>query len=212
MTRLEWDAVGDRRFETGVDRGVLYLMDGTAVPWNGLTQVNESLERDVKSYFIDGIKFLDHQVPGSFSAKVQAFTYPEELDDLLGRSVFAPGVYLHDQRAKMFHLSYRTLIGNDVEGTELGYRLHIMYNLLATPSSVAMGTMGKDVSPVNFEWTLSGTPPVMFGARPTSHISFDSRLVDPTLLAAIEDLLYGTPTAAPDLPDMVTLLGMAEGT
>ena len=122
MTALAWDRVGDRRYETGVDRGVLYLPDGTAVPWNGLTSVTETKSREVKSYFLDGVKFLDHYIPGTYEAKLSAFTYPDELEALLGSSEMAPGIVVYDQRANLFHLSYRTLIGNDIDGLDHGYQ------------------------------------------------------------------------------------------
>lgn len=221
MTVLEWDKVGDRRYETGIDRGVLYLRDGSAVPWNGLTSVTEAVSRDVKTYFLDGIKYLDHYVPGSYSAKLAAFTYPDELEKLLGLREYAPGVFLHDQRAQLFNLSYRTLVGNDVDGTNHGYKIHIIYNVLAIPSDNAMNSLSDstDVSP--FEWDLSGTPNLMLGVRPTAHVSLDSRKIDPTLLASLELGLYGgAPTGTgtvedpivqhdPNLPsffDLITML------
>lgn len=210
MTVLEWDKAGERFFQTGVDRGVLYLRDGTAVPWNGLTNVTENTERDVKSYYMDGIKYLDHYVPGSYSAKLDAFTYPDELDELTGVATYAPGVFLHDQRASVFHLSYRTGIGNDID-PNLGYKLHVIYNVMAAPSGVGLSTLSDSVDPALFSWNLSGTPPPMFGARPTSHISMQSRLIDPERLAAIEALLYGSETADPALPKMVELLTVIEG-
>jgi len=210
MTALEWDKVGERRFETGVDRGVLFAPDGSAVVWNGLTEVTESRGREVKSFYLDGIKFLDHVVLGSFSGKIKAYTYPEELEELMGNLEFAPGVVAHDQRASMFNLTYRTLVGNDLEGTELGYKIHILYNLIASASDVAFTSIGASVSPQVFEWTISGTPPTMFGIRPTAHISIDSRRVSPETLASIEAFLYGTVDDDPALPDVVELLALAE--
>src|SRR4051812_21172071 len=208
MTVLEWDKIGDRRYETGVDRGVLFTQDGIAVPWNGLTSVTETVSREVKSYYIDGIKYLDHHIPGSYSAKLQAFTYPDELETLLGMAEYAPGVFLHDQRTKLFHLSYRTLIGNDIEGTEHGYKIHIVYNILAVPSDKAMDSISDSVSLDPFEWELSGTPSLMFGVRPTAHISLDSRKIDSTLLDTLEGLIYGTAELDPSLPSLVDLLAL----
>jgi hypothetical protein len=211
MTALEWDKIGDRRYETGVDRGVLYLREGNAVPWNGLTSVNEERSREVKSYYIDGVKYLDHHVPGSYSASLSAFTYPDELDELMGNEEFAPGVILHDQKSSIFHLSYRTMIGNDLEGVDFGYRLHILYNLMAIPSNAAMASIGESVTPVLFEWKLTGTPSTMYGVRPTSHISIDSRHIDPDLLVEIESLLYGTVDTNPVFPTPIQLLNLIEG-
>lgn len=210
MTALEWDKVGERFFETGLDRGVLFTTDGETVVWNGLTNVNENTDREVKSYWMDGVKYLDHHVPGSYSAKLEAFTYPEILDDLTGTMRYAPGVYLHDQRARIFHLSYRTGVGNDVD-PQLGYKLHIVYNVMAVASGVGLGTIGDNVDPGKFSWDLTGTPPQMFGARPTAHIHLDSRYISPTILASIEALLYGTEDTNPSLPSMVDLLTLIEG-
>lgn len=210
MTALQWDQVGERFFETGVDRGVLYPRAGVAVPWNGLTNVSENTEREVKSYWMDGVKYLDHHVPGSYSAKLDAYTYPDELEELLGTALYAPGVFLHDQRASIFHISYRTGIGNDVD-PEVGYKLHIVYNVMAVPAAAGMGTIGDTVTLTPFSWALSGTPPQMFGARPTCHIHLDSRLIDPEVLETIEGLLYGTADVDPALPGMVDLLTLIEG-
>lgn len=210
MTVLEWDKVGDRRYETGVDRGVLFPPSGPAVPWNGLTSVSETVSRDSKSYFLDGIKYLEHHVPGSYSAKLSAFTYPDELETLLGMAEYAPGVFLHDQRAKLFHLSYRTLVGNDVDGTEHGYKVHIVYNVLAIPNDNEMSSIkdSTDLSP--FQWDLKGTPNIMFGVRPTCHISLDSRQISTDVLEGIESLLYGTENDDPYLPPFSDLLTVVD--
>lgn len=209
-TALIWDEVGDRRFETGVDRGVLYLPDGGAVPWNGLTQITENTEREVKSYYIDGIKYLDHHVPGAYSGTLQAFTYPDELDELTGVSQFAPGVFVHDQRTKLFSLAYRTRVGNDLDGTDHAYKIHLLYNVLAVPGNTSFSTLSDNVAPEAFSWTLYGTPSSMFGIRPTSHISIHSDTIDSDLLEIIEKRLYGSPDFAPLLPGLVDLLSLVE--
>lgn len=210
MTTLEWDKVGDRRYETGVDRGVLFLSDGTAVPWNGLTSVTETVGREVKSYYIDGVKYLDHPVPGSYQAKLAAFTYPDELEVILGMSEYAPGVFLHDQRAKLFHLTYRTRVANDLEGTDHGYKIHIIYNVLAIPNDNQMSSVGESPEVKAFEWNLTATPNVMFGIRPTAHISLDSRRISTDVLEAIEALLYGTADDDPYLPPFTDLLTVVD--
>lgn len=210
MTALEWDKTGERFFQTGIDRGVLFTTDGVAVPWNGLTQITENTEREVKSYYMDGVKYLDHHVPGSYSAKLEAFTYPDVLDELTGTARYAPGVFLHDQQAKVFHISYRTGVGNDID-QNLGYKLHVIYNVMAISSSVSLGTIGETVEPAAFAWDLSGTPSQMFGARPTSHISLQAPVIDPDLLESIEVLLYGSADTDPALPSMVDLLTLIEG-
>jgi hypothetical protein len=210
MTVLVFDAVEDRRFETGIERGVLYPFEGGAFPWNGLTAITEMKTREVKSYYMDGVKYLDHHVPGSYAAKLQAFTYPDELEEILGTSQFAPGVFLHDQRPGMFHLAYRTKVG-DASGKTDDYKLHLAYNLTAVPNDTTYATMGENVTPNVFEWTLSGVPQNVWGIRPTSHISLDSRLVHPTILALVEDQLYGTLLTDPVFPDLVSLLSAIEG-
>lgn len=210
MTALEWDKVGERFFETGVDRGVLYTTNGAAAAWNGLTNVQENTTGEVKSYFMDGIKYLDHHVPGSYSAKLEAFTYPDILDELTGVAAYVPGVYLHDQAARIFHLSYRTGVGNDVDQS-LGHKIHIVYNVMALPSSSGLSTIGENVDPAKMSWDLTGTPPQMFGVRPTAHISLHTLTIDPDLLADLEGMLYGTAGIDPTLPGMVDLLARIEG-
>jgi len=209
MTALVWDQVGERLYETGVDRGVLYLPGGSAVPWNGLISINEMVSREVKPYYIDGIKFLDHHVPGSYSAKLSAYTYPNEMNELVGTEEFAPGVFVHDQRVQpLFSLSYRTGMGNDVEGLGYGYKIHILYNLMAILSDTTLSTVGESVAPQAFEWSIYGTPSLLPGKRPTSHVSVDSSKVDATVLDTLEDQLYGTASTLPDLPSLTEFLAL----
>lgn len=206
---LAWDQVGDRRFESGIDRGVLYLDDDLIVPWNGLVSLAETLGYDIKSYYVDGVKYLDHQMLGSFAGSLQAFTYPDELEDFLGIKTFAPGVYAHDQRPKPFTLCYRTGVGNDVSA-DLGYKLHILYDIIASPGNNTAGTIKQDTAPQLFDWALSGIPSVVDGIRPTNHISLHSQSLDSELLSNIEDLLYGTDEAGPELPTLQELLSLVE--
>lgn len=209
MTALAWDQAGERRYETGVDHGVLYPPGEAAVPWNGLISVSETVSREVKPYYIDGVKFLDHHVPGSYSAKLAAYTYPDEMDELVGTREFAPGIFMHDQRSpQLFNLSYRTRVANDIAGFDYGYKIHILYNLLAVLSDTTMSTIGESVEPQSFEWSIYGTPTPMTGVRPTSHISLDSRRIDSSMLATLEDLLYGSASANPALPTVIDLLAL----
>lgn len=207
MTALVWDAVGDRRYETGIDRGVLYMPTGEAIPWNGLTEVTEAKSREIKSYYLDGVKYLDRHIPGAYAAKLKAFTYPDELEELLGNPEFAPGVTVHDQRARYFHLAYRTRIGNDLD-SEAGYRIHVIYNVTASASDTAIATIGEQVSPQAFEWNLVGTPQLLYGIRPTSHISVNTTRLPAELLEGLEEALYGSETADAELPDIIDLLTM----
>lgn len=206
MAKLEWDKVEDRIFEAGVDCGVLYPIDDPGVAWNGIVSVSEKTSREVKPYYLDGVKFLEHYVLGAYSAKLQAFTYPEELEKILGMQEFIPGVHVHDQRVGMFHLSYRTLIGDPLDGLDLGYKLHLVYNLTANPGDNAFNSLAGQMSANTFEWEISGVQTSMWGIRPANHLSFDSRHTDPAILADLEEKLYGTETVDPAMPDLVELL------
>jgi hypothetical protein len=198
---LTWDQVGDRFFEAGVDRGVLYLKD-KAVPWNGLTSVEEIVARDSKSFYQDGIKYLDSQVLSEYAATLKAYTYPDEFDEVVGIATDGHGLYIHDQRPKTFNLCYRTKIGNDLDGLDYGYRLHLLYNLMAIPSNVPYGTVESNATPIEFSWALSSTPQLLTGYRPTAHISVKSTDLDEGYMAFLESLLYGTEFSDPYLPTM----------
>ncbi|MFL5660112.1 MAG: hypothetical protein ACJ8BW_02040 [Ktedonobacteraceae bacterium] len=175
-----------------------------------MVSVDETAGQEVNPFYIDGVKFLNHRVSGSYSGKVSAFTYPDELDDLLGMTEFVPGMFAHDQPAsKFFDLSYRTMVGNDVEGFDHGYKIHILYNLIAALSDTTMSTVGDSVAPQTFEWSIYGTPPTATGIRPTSHISLDSRRLDPEMMTQLEESLYGSATQDPDLPILTELLALA---
>lgn len=202
---------GERFYETGIDRGVLYPPSAAAVPWNGLINVSENAAREVKSYYMDGVKFLDHVVFAAYSATLQAFTMPDELEALVGLATFAPGVFLHDQKAKTFSLSYRTKVGNDLDGVDHAYKIHIVYNVLAAPSGdVSFATIGDTIVPNVLEWSLTGTPENVAGVRPTSHVSLHSDSMHSDLLTTIETRLYGTPDVDPDFPDLSELLEIGQ--
>lgn len=207
MTSLVWDQVGERRYEGGIDRGVLYLPD-KAVVWNGLTSVEESTSRSSNSYYQDGVKYLEHQILGDFAGTLKALTYPDEVDIISGVFSDGHGIYLHDQRPKPFGLSYRTKIGNDIDGFDHGYRIHLLYNLLATPSNTAYSSLNDSPTPVEFQWALSGTPSEIAGHRPTAHVSIKSTDIDPAYLAFIETLLYGSDTAEPYLPTLIEIFDL----
>lgn len=206
MAPLVWDEVGERFYQTGIDRGVLYLHDefATVVPWNGLTQVDEGSSSEVKSFYFDGVKYLQSFIPGDFEGKLTAFTYPEEFDSVNGVSspfVYGPGLDLYDQPAQSFSLSYRVKIGNDVD-SELGYKIHILYNVIANPDNRSHKTLDDQVDPVEFSWTLSGTPVELQGSRPTVHISIDSTKTSSDLMQLLEEVLYGTDISRPYLPTL----------
>lgn len=204
MTALVWDQVGERIYETGVDRGVLYLHGQPGVAWNGLIDIEESTVSELKVFHLDGVKYLENLTPGDFSGKLSAFTYPDEFESVSGVGVVGtlPGMDIYDQPAKSFNLSYRTKIGNDVEGTEYGYKIHILYNVLANPDGYGFSTLGSSVEAVEFGWSLSGTPEKLSGFRPTVHISIDSRETPSEVMQLLESMLYGTATTPPNLPPL----------
>lgn len=191
--RVAWDQAGARRYEAGVDRCVLYLPNGVAVPWNGLTSVDEDKSGvAVEEFHIDGVKYLELRSPGDFSGSIKAYTYPKELDEFEGRQVIANGLILTDQPVyDTFSLCYRTKIGNDLEGIEYGYKIHILYNLTATPNTISMAAISDQPDLSEFGWSISAIPEIAPGFRPTAHAIFDTTTMDPFLVSDLEELLYG---------------------
>lgn len=206
MTALAWDQVGERIYQAGVDRGVLYLDDGTSVPWNGLIDVEESSSAELKSFYLEGSKFLQTLVPGDFTGKLRAFTYPEEFEAVGGIAHVSPGLDFHNQPVKSFGLSYRTKIGNDLVGLDHGYKIHLLYNLIANPDGHAFSSLSDSaIEPIVFSWNLTGTPPKISRFKPTVHVTIDSRETDPEILQNIENQLYGTVVSNASLPSIQEL-------
>lgn len=206
MTVLEWDKVGDRTYQSGIDKGVLYLKDGRVVPWNGLVSVEDSTDAELKSYYLDGVKILEHVVPGDFAGKLTAITYPEEFDEVLGQRVINTGLIFHEQEFKSFNLAYRTKIGSDSD-ENYGYKIHLLYNIRAIPESHTFQTLSDEPGVEPFSWALTGTPPISTadGIRPTVHISIDSINARPDLLEAVENILYGTEMTDPRFPTLLEM-------
>jgi hypothetical protein len=206
MATLVWDKTGERFYQTGVDHGVLYLHDGTVVPWNGLIDIEEGSASELRSFYLDGVKYLESLAPGDFIGKLKAYTYPDEFDSVNGMVAVAPGLTYYEQPSKSFNLSYRTRVGNDLDGNDHAYKIHILYNLLANPEAHSFGTISdSSAQPVEFSWSLTGTPPKPDKYRPTVHISMDSRTTPPDILKLVEDTLYGTATTAPSLPTILEI-------
>lgn len=208
MSTLIWDAVADRFYEAGVSKGVLYNEDGVGVAWNGITSVDENDANEVEPIFYDGVKISDVVTIGDFSATLKAFTYPDEF--LVCEGIFEDqtGVYITNQPQEQFCLSYQTKIGNPITGTELGYKIHILYNLTAIPSSKTYETLSLDTEPVEFEWELSSIPEEIENYRPTAYVVIDSRKVNPDILQNVEDVLYGTESTDPHLPTLQSVLAL----
>lgn len=205
MTRILWDELGSRRFSTGVDRGVLYLQNGSGVPWNGLVSVNEAPSgADVVDGYYDGQKFFSRRKPEEFAATIEAFTYPVELDEFEGR-----GTYVTDQRRTSFGFSYRTLLGNDVDGTSLGYLIHIVYDAIVKPSIRSHTTISDSSSLNLFSWEMTTSDRDISG-RSGSHLIIDSTIAYPWVIQAIEDLLYGSWATSAGLPDPQEILDLFE--
>lgn len=193
MTKLLWDQAGQRLYEAGLDRGVLYKEDTFGVPWNGLTSIDENLSNIASDpIYFDGVKYIDQPKVGDFSATLNAYTYPDEFLEYEGLQSLGGGLFVDDQRPKQFGLSYRTKVGNDVDGLDHGYKIHIIYNLTAVPQAETYETLSNSVTPVPFSWQISAVPVPLFGFRPTAHFIFDSRFLPPEILTVIESILYGT--------------------
>ena len=201
---LNWDAIGERVYETGIDRGVLYLLDSNGAysegfAWNGLTTVTESPSgAEPNAIYADNMKYLNIYSAEEFGATVEAYTYPDEVALCDGSADLADGVSLGQQDRKTFGMCYRTKIGNDVDGDSYGYKLHLMYGCRATPSERAYNTVNDSPEAIAFSWEISTTPVTVTGYKPTSLITIDSTKADSTKLAALEAILYGTAASGND--------------
>lgn len=206
MAKIEWDAVGERLYETGVDRGVLYIPDedgvyDTGVAWNGLVTVNETPTGAEESpQYADNIKYVSLYSAEEFGATIEAFTYPDEFAPFDG--LFSPteGVSFGQQPRRSFGLSYRTRIGNDLEGDSLGYKIHLVYGCRATPSEKSYSTVNDSPEAITFSWEVTTLPVAVTGGRPTSLVVIDSTKVAEAALKSLEDILYGTTEDDPALP------------
>ena len=203
---LKWDQVGERFYETGVDKGVLYLPDNagvyaTGVAWNGLTAVTESPSgAEASPQYADNMKYLNLVSAEEFGGTIEAFTYPEEFTLCDGTAVPHAGVYVGQQGRKTFGLSYRTLKGNDVSGTDLGYKLHLVYGCLAAPSEKAYSTVNDSPEALTFSWEFSTTAVAVEGLKPTASLTIDSTKVDEAALVTLEEELYGKTGTSASLP------------
>ena len=206
MAKLTWDNTGERIFETGVKQGVLYPIqsDGKyskGVAWNGLTAVTESPSgAEATALYADDIKYLNLLSNEEFGATIEAYTYPDEFAECDGSAELATGVMIGQQKRKTFGLCYRTTIGNDVEGNDYGYKLHLVYGCLAAPSEKGYSTVNDNPDAITFSWEVSTTPVNVEGFKPTSQITIDSTKADPTKLAALEAILYGSAETEAKLP------------
>lgn len=218
MPKLTWDQSGQKLYETGVDHGVLYLQtDGaytTGVPWNGLITVTESPSgAEPSPIYADNIKYVNLMSAEEFGATVEAYTYPVEFAACDGSKELSKGVYIGQQARKTFGLSYRTKIGNDIDGEDHGYKLHIIYGALASPSEKAYSTINDSPEAITFSWEISTTPVNVTGGKPTASLTIDSTKADAEKLASLEAILYGSESesARLPLPDEIATLFSAAG-
>lgn len=216
MSKLVWDQTGERTYETGVKQGVLYpqAAGGTypkGVAWNGLTAVTESPSgAEATALYADDIKYLNLMSAEEFGATVEAYTYPDEFAECDGSAEIATGVMIGQQKRKAFGMCYRTSLGNDVDGNDHGYKLHIIYGAMAAPSEKAYATINDSPEAITFSWELTTTPVSVTGFRPTASITIDSTKVDAKKLQALEAVLYGSEDSEARLPlpdEIVTLVG-----
>lgn len=213
MAKITWDQTGERKYETGVDHGVIYpVVDGaygTGAAWNGLTGVTESPSgAEASAVYADNIKYLSLMSAEEFGATIEAYTYPEDFAKCNGTAEIAKGVSIGQQNRDTFGFSYRTILGNDVKNNDYGYKLHIIYGAKASPSEKAFQTVNDSPEAIAFSWTISTTPITVEGFKPTAHLEIDSTQVEAEKLKKIEDALYGTAEAEPKLlmPDEIIAL------
>lgn len=205
MSKLVWDQTGERLYETGVKNGVLYVQEAGAYPkgvaWNGLTAVTESPSgAEATALYADDIKYLNLMSNEEFGATIEAYMYPDEFAECDGSASLATGVSIGQQARKTFGLCYRTTIGNDTDGNDYGYKLHIIYGALAAPSEKAYATINDSPEAITFSWEVTTTPVNVTGHKPTASITIDSTKVDATKLAALEAVLYGSESEEAKLP------------
>lgn len=227
MSKIKWDDTGKRLYETGVKNGVLYPKNSTTgdydkgVAWNGLTAVTESPSgAEATPLYADNMKYLNLMSAEEFGATIEAYTYPDEFALCDGTAELAKGVNIGQQSRTIFGLSYKTLVGNDVNGTDLGYKLHLVYGAMAAPSEKAYATVNDSPEAITFSWAVTTTPVAVEGFKPTASIVIDSTKADAAKLAALETILYGkdattdpaSPAVEPRLPlpdEVKTLMSVA---
>lgn len=216
MSKLVWDKTGERFYETGVKKGVLYpqATGGTypkGVAWNGLTAVTESPSgAEATPLYADDIKYLNLMSAEEFGATIEAYMYPDEFAECDGSASVADGVYIGQQPRKAFGLCYRTTIGNDLQSNDFGYKLHLIYGALAAPSEKSYATVNDSPEAITLSWGVTTTPVEVTGFKPTASLTIDSTKVAKEKLAELEAILYGTEDEEARLPlpdEIITLIG-----
>lgn len=223
MSKIVWDADTERLYETGVKNGVLYPKTGdkgayaAGVPWNGLTAVTESPSgAEANPLYADDIKYLNLVSAEEFGGTIEAYTYPDEFAACDGSASLATGVYAGQQKRSEFGLCYRTTVGNDADGIDHGYKLHIVYGCLAAPSEKAYASINDSPEAITFSWEFTTTPVAVNtdGIKPTACITIDSTKADKAKLTNLEAKLYGSEESEPTLPlpdEIISIMGAAQG-
>ena len=218
MAKLVWDATGERKYENGVRNGVLYVMDASGtypkgVAWNGLTAVTESPSgAEATALYADDVKYLNLISAEEFGATVEAYTYPDEFAQCNGEASLVDGVTIGQQPRKTFGMAYRTVLGNDIENESYGYKLHLIYGAVASPSEKAYATINDSPEAITFSWELKTTPVVVDGFKPTASLTIDSTKANAEKLSALEDILFGSESGEARLPlpnEIATLMNAA---
>lgn len=216
MSKLVWDQVGERFYETGVKNGVLYVQDSTGtypagVAWNGLISISENPSgAEASPLYADDIKYLNLISNEEFGATVEAYTYPDEFAQCDGSAALATGVMIGQQKRKTFGMVYKTTLGNDVDGNDYGYKLHLIYGATASPSEKGYSSINDSPEAITFSWELTTTPVEVPGYKPTSIITIDSTKADAEKLAELEAILFGGDDSEARLPlpsEIATLMG-----
>lgn len=201
MSQVVWNAYGERMYETGVDRGVLYVDDNPGVPWNGIISVDEkSTGGSVSSYYLDGVKYLSLSMDQDFGLALEAYSSPPELDLCDGSGFVRIGLFSTMQPRKAFGFTYRTKVGNDIDGTDLGYKIHLVYNAIAVPTDKKYSSQNASADAMSFTWDISTTPLPVEGSNATAHLVIDSTKAYDWAVKALEDVIYGTADQDPRLP------------
>lgn len=220
MSKLVWDQTGEKTYETGTSNGVLYPQstDGTypkGVAWNGLIGFTESPSgAEPSALWANNRKYANLISAEDFSASIEAYQSPEEFDECDGTKEIAPGVFVTQQNRKTFGFVCKTLIGNDTDSTDYGYKLHIVYNALAAPAEKAHSTTNESQEALTLSWSLSTTSIDVPGAKPTAHLVIISNKTEPAKLKALEDILFGSDTEEARLPlpaEIITIMSKANG-
>ena len=219
MSKLVWDQTGEKLYETGVKMGVLYLQESGTYPkgvaWNGLTAVTESPSgAEATALYADDTKYLSLMSNEEFGATIEAYMYPDEFAECDGSASISKGVYIGQQKRKAFGLCYRTVVGNDVDNNDYGYKLHLIYGAIAAPSEKGYSTINDSPEAITFSWEITTTPVNVTGFKPTASITIDSKKCDASKLADLEAILYGSEQQEARLPlpdEVATLMKQAAG-